>query len=265
MSRTRPDPQLDKYRKVCNVRPRYSAGSPGTVDASTALQVAREEWGAYQSALGGLHGPQKQAEAQRQGIGPRPVPGLGSSPYGIVERVYEHVGHWMVIDVFTGQIYRREFDPLVKRKVDGVCSRCERVQEVISAELAPRVVGMGEMGISIKKPPVLVFGSNKAGIHGAGAALAAKEKWGAVPGVGEGRRGNSYALPTKDERIRTMPIEEVADAVKRFLEYAEGHPDDTFLVSRVGCGLAGFTDAQIAPMFRSAPSNCWLPMGWGLL
>jgi hypothetical protein len=110
---------------------------------------------------------------------------------------------------------------------------------------------------------VFVFGSNRAGRHGAGAAKAALDKYGAVYGIGEGLRGRSYALPTKDENIRTLPLTEVVAHVETFLEFARHHSGIGFAVTRIGCGLAGFTDTQIAPLFKNAPSNCYLPEGWG--
>lgn len=112
---------------------------------------------------------------------------------------------------------------------------------------------------------IFVFGSNLAGIHGAGAARDALEKHGAQWGVGEGRTGNAYALPTKNHNIQTMSSREVATYVLRFCAYANKHPEETFFVTRIGCGLAGFRDFQIAPMFRCVPSNCILPIEWKAL
>lgn len=110
---------------------------------------------------------------------------------------------------------------------------------------------------------VFVFGSNLAGRHGKGAALHARQHYGAVYGVGEGPTGNSYAIPTKDAKIRTLPLEAIQRAVTRFLEYAKANHTKHFHVTRIGCGLAGYTDEQIGPMFKGAPSNCVLPDGWG--
>lgn len=109
---------------------------------------------------------------------------------------------------------------------------------------------------------IFVFGSNLAGRHGAGAALCALKEHGAVYGVGYGRTGNAYALPTKDWFIKTLPLTVIKDYVKEFIEYAKEHSDLQFQVTRIGCGLAGYTDAQIAPFFREAPANCVLPDGW---
>ena len=110
---------------------------------------------------------------------------------------------------------------------------------------------------------VFVFGSNLRGIHGKGAALHAARWHGALPGVGEGPMGKScYALPTKANPSTPLVLDDVADAVARFKDYARIHPDLTFQVTRIGCGLAGFTDEQIAPLFDDAPANCLLPGMW---
>ena len=113
---------------------------------------------------------------------------------------------------------------------------------------------------------VFVFGSNESGIHGAGAALAAKMKHGAVQGVGFGFTGNSFAIPTKDWRINTMDIEDVKFYVRRFLKIAAEVQDDgstiQFQVTRIGCGFAGFKDEDIAPLFKDAPANCKFDTAW---
>lgn len=109
---------------------------------------------------------------------------------------------------------------------------------------------------------VFVFGSNLKGIHGAGAAKFAAMHWGAMLGIGEGRTGNSYALPTKETPYKTRSLDRIEDSVVRFFEYARENPSLTFLVTRVGCGYAGYEDSQIAPMFKDAPPNCVLPDAW---
>jgi hypothetical protein len=109
---------------------------------------------------------------------------------------------------------------------------------------------------------VFCFGSNLAGIHGAGAALYARKHHGAIYGQGIGLQGNSYGIPTKDARIVTLPIKDITKYVNQFIEFAKTHPEMTFNVTRVGCGLAGYTDIQIAPLFKNAPENCVLPDEW---
>jgi hypothetical protein len=109
---------------------------------------------------------------------------------------------------------------------------------------------------------IFVFGSNLAGRHGKGAALYARQHHGAVYGRAEGLQGDSYAIPTKDATLRTLPLSEVRKHVEAFLAFTAAHLDLTFHVTRIGCGLAGYTDADIAPMFAQAPANCLLPEGW---
>lgn len=119
-----------------------------------------------------------------------------------------------------------------------------------------------------KSGQVFVFGSNLAGIHGAGAARYARSDLGAAWGVGEGPMPDAYAprcyaLPTKDKNLLTLPLNTIARHAKLLLFYAEANPQLTFFVTRVGCGLAGLTDEQLGPMFNGAPENCILPHGWG--
>jgi len=109
---------------------------------------------------------------------------------------------------------------------------------------------------------IFVFGSNLGGFHGAGAAAFAMVNHGALPGMGYGRQGNSFAIPTKDWNVRTLPLNTIATFVRLFIQYAENHPELRFQVTRIGCGLAGYEDKDIAPMFLDAPTNCDLPEGW---
>jgi hypothetical protein len=95
-----------------------------------------------------------------------------------------------------------------------------------------------------------------------GAAKVARERYGAVQGVGEGLRGRSYALPTKDSTLRPLDLEDIRERVRYFLMVATEWGQREFVVTRVGCGLAGLTDRQIAPLFADAPPNCLLPIGW---
>lgn len=109
---------------------------------------------------------------------------------------------------------------------------------------------------------IFVFGSNLAGRHGKGAALTARRDFGAVYGQGVGRTGYAYAIPTKDAALRSLPLSSIAEYVQAFIRYADENPGVIFQVTRIGCGLAGYTDAQISPMFRGAPGNCVLPVEW---
>jgi hypothetical protein len=109
---------------------------------------------------------------------------------------------------------------------------------------------------------IFVFGSNLVGRHGKGSALEARLRHGAVYGQGVGLQGRSYAIPTKDTNIRTLPLETINWHVRNFVRFARQHPEMTFNVVRVGCMNAGYKDEDIAPMFSDAPKNCRLPEGW---
>jgi hypothetical protein len=106
---------------------------------------------------------------------------------------------------------------------------------------------------------IFVFGSNLAGRHGAGAAKYARQHHGAVYGQGVGLQGNSYAIPTKDEWIRTLPLDIIKEHVQIFLRYARENPTMLFELTPIGCGLAGYEPSDIAPLFIGAPSNVVLP------
>ena len=108
---------------------------------------------------------------------------------------------------------------------------------------------------------IFVFGSNEAGIHGAGAARQALN-FGAVYGKGIGLVGQTYALPTKDIKIRTLPLKIVKLYIDQFLEVARNNPDKEFLMTRIGCGLAGYKDTDIYPYFIDCPTNIVLPDYW---
>lgn len=104
---------------------------------------------------------------------------------------------------------------------------------------------------------IFVFGSNRAGRHGKGDALIARQRFGAIYGQGEGLQGSSYGIPTKDEYIRSLPLPRIAEGVQRFLLFARAHPEMTFEIAAIGCRLAGYKPEQIAPMFVGAPENCY--------
>ena len=111
---------------------------------------------------------------------------------------------------------------------------------------------------------VFVFGSNLAGIHGAGAAKSAvlehgavyeknvTARYGVVGNNGVGLQGDSYAIPTKDEYLSSLSLNRIEPYVKEFVAFAKAHPDWMFNVTRVGCGLAGNKPSDIAPMFAGA-------------
>ena len=109
---------------------------------------------------------------------------------------------------------------------------------------------------------IFVFGSNIQGAHGGGAAWFAHKAFGAEWGVGEGLTGQTYALPTMEGEAS------LKNAVDHFISCAKQHPKLTFLVTAVGCGIAGYTPNEVAPLFREATSleNVYLPqMFWEFL
>jgi hypothetical protein len=106
---------------------------------------------------------------------------------------------------------------------------------------------------------VFVFGSNLAGRHGKGAALTALNHYGALYGNCSGLQGNSYAIPTKDTKLNTLPLSIIKVYIDEFKTFASNHPEIIFKVTAIGCGLAGYSPKDIAPMFIGLPSNCILP------
>ena len=109
---------------------------------------------------------------------------------------------------------------------------------------------------SLGKNEIFVFGSNLAGAHGGGAARLAYERFGAIMGQGVGLQGQSYGIPTMHGGVNT-----IKPYVDEFIAFAKQHPEMTFLVTKIGCGIAGFTPAEIAPLFAGAVNveNIHLP------
>jgi len=112
---------------------------------------------------------------------------------------------------------------------------------------------------SLQPNEIFVFGSNLRGMHGGGAAYIAYRKFGAIMGQGVGLQGQSYAIPTMQGGVET-----IKPYVDEFIAFAKEHPTLTFLVTRIGCGIAGFTDDEISPLFEKAHDveNIVLPPGW---
>lgn len=120
---------------------------------------------------------------------------------------------------------------------------------------------------SLKEDEVFVFGSNLAGIHGAGAAKQAVQ-FGARIGNGLGPSVGTHAIPTKNRRLETLPLDIIARYVEGFIIHAKKNPRVKYLVTAIGCGLAGYTPEDIAPLFRGAVDlpNVWLPESfWNIL
>ena len=112
---------------------------------------------------------------------------------------------------------------------------------------------------SLQPNEIFVFGSNLRGMHGGGAAYVALRKFGAIMGQGVGLQGQSYAIPTMQGGVET-----IKPYVDEFIQFAKEHPNLTFLVTRIGCGIAGFTDEEISPLFEKTHDveNIVLPAGW---
>lgn len=119
-----------------------------------------------------------------------------------------------------------------------------------SKKTSPQVI------TKLKPDEVFVFGSNLDGMHGGGTARVAYEKFGAVWGHGVGLQGQSYAIPTMQGGVDT-----IKPYVDEFINFARESPQLIFLVTRVGCGIAGFRDEEIAPLFADAAEkeNIYLP------
>lgn len=105
----------------------------------------------------------------------------------------------------------------------------------------------------LKPDEIFVFGSNAGGQHGGGAARFALENFGAVWGQGHGLQGRSYAIDTMSG------LETMRGEVAQFLLFAAAHPRLRFLVTKVGCGIAGYSPEEVAPMFSGSPENVVLP------
>jgi hypothetical protein len=108
---------------------------------------------------------------------------------------------------------------------------------------------------------IFVFGSNEAGIHGAGAANLAYHRFSAAMYQGFGLSGQSFAIPTKDSTINTLDLETIQFYINRFEDFVRKHPSLQYMITRIGCGLAGYTAEDIAPMFKNFMDleNIYLP------
>lgn len=109
---------------------------------------------------------------------------------------------------------------------------------------------------------MFVFGSNLGGFHGRGAALLAKELYGAEQLTAVGITGRCYAIPTKDRFIRTLALFEIKRFVQAFAAHTHSHPEKKFFVTRIGCGYARLSNLQMAPLFAGCNTNCSFPEQW---
>lgn len=137
----------------------------------------------------------------------------------------------------------------------GICSDLINRYKFYMERTTPDMIGRLADG------EIFVFGSNQSGRHGKGAAKTALG-WGAIWGQAEGLQGRTYGIPTKDASIRkTLSLGEISAYVERFIDFAKSRPDLTFLVTEIGCGLAGLKPKEVAPLFESAAEveNIHLP------
>ncbi len=139
------------------------------------------------------------------------------------------------------------FEPMVYE--DNYCIE----EDIMEKRTTPEFI------TSLQPNEIFVFGSNLRGMHGGGAAYIAYRKFGAIMGQGVGLQGQSYAIPTMQGGIET-----IRPYVDEFIAFARQHPELTCLVTRIGCGIAGFTDEEISPLFEQAHDveNIVLPLGW---
>ena len=155
---------------------------------------------------------------------------------------------------------RRTIDTIIEAKfLFGEAMQPSRSEPIATTELVFHVDNTIQRG----EEWVWVFGSNLAGRHGKGAAKVAHDNFKASHGVGEGPVGRAYALPTKDRRLKVLPLSEIRKSIDQFLRYATAHPEKKFFITRVGCELAGYQDQDIAPLFAGANlSNLSFAEAW---
>lgn len=115
-----------------------------------------------------------------------------------------------------------------------------------------------------ERKPIFVFGSDRGGRHGKGTALYAATHHGALQGVGEGLTGFAYAIPTKDERLRVLPLSEVEKSITRFLAFARENPALTFHLTPVGCEFEGYSRREVWAILAKwgVPPNVLLTSSW---
>ena len=138
-------------------------------------------------------------------------------------------------------------------------SKCQQVYKSLNNRSIVSMKHTPDFITQLNENEVFVFGSNLRGLHGGGAARIAFEKFGAEWGVGVGPTGQCYAIPTMHGGV-----DEIAPYVNDFVAYAKQHSDQHFYVTRIGCGIAGFTDEQMAPLFKDllGLDNVSIPKQW---
>ncbi len=158
---------------------------------------------------------------------------------------------------------KSQWSYLMKDEAEAISRKPQRPYEIKANDLKPFVRKITPEDVTVLREHfVFVFGSNLAGIHGAGAAKHAYTWFGAQWGDGEGMTGRCYAIPTKDHNLQQRSLARIGQSVELFLGYARVSRHRQYLVTKIGCGLAGYTPAEIAPLFYVAgepTENVWLP------
>ena len=115
---------------------------------------------------------------------------------------------------------------------------------------------------SLRPDQVIIVGTNLLGRHAGGAARQAAEQFGLVEGVAEGLSGSTYAFPTLDENFQQVSNTQLKASRLKLYKTAEAHPELTFLLTKVGCGIASFDESKMKGLFRNAPANIVKPLEW---
>lgn len=182
---------------------------------------------------------------------------LGMTPSAVSQR-FRRLWKEVVLPYFRGE------RPFEQRFVGVTCEMEPEMNEATQTAMIMENLRITPDRITSLEPnEVFVFGSNLAGMHGGGAARQALLKFGAVMGQGVGMQGQSYAIPTMQGGVDT-----IRPYVDEFIAYARQHPDLHFLVTQIGCGIAGFSPEDIAPLFQKAVEveNIYLPLSfWQIL
>ena len=171
---------------------------------------------------------------------------LGMTPSAVSQRYHK------ILDEVIIPYFRRNYD--IKGSISVCYDEAMSMDSDYSSNMKCDMKAINKEGRvtpdfikSLKPNEVFVFGSNLAGMHGGGAARIAHLYFGAVMGNGDGIQGQSYAIPTMQGGVDT-----IRPYVDKFIAYAKQHPDQHFLVTRIGCGIAGFSPDEIAPLFADA-------------
>lgn len=191
---------------------------------------------------------------------------LGISPSAVAQRFHKMMNE-IVIPYFK-RYYEApmesaclEVEQSVKAMHLPMAGTLSYLQNTMQPNYSNRITP--EYIIHLQPNEIFVFGSNLAGMHGGGAARTARLHFGAVMGNGDGPQGQSYAIPTMQGGVET-----IKPYVDKFIAYAKSHSDQTFLVTPIGCGIAGFFPEDIAPLFEDAidVENIYLPKSfWEIL